>query len=134
MTGRAEVAAVLRRRKYPSDYATWPRRKANMKTKVKGKRRVGRPPGVGAPGESVGALLGRAVRARREAAGLTLDELSDRTLGIVTSSGICKCEQGHEPRLRNLLAICFALGTTPDSLLGFKISELSKDELLAMTA
>lgn len=60
--------------------------------------------------------LGRAIRARREAAGLSQDQLAEK-IGYADNSPVSRLErgQGDFPQLM-LIAIATALGTTPTQL------------------
>lgn len=73
-----------------------------------------------------GAALGAAIRARRKAAGLVMQDVEERTGGAITPSTLAGYESGLSvPGLSRMLIICAALSCSlydllPPAVLGAK--------------
>lgn len=64
-----------------------------------------------------GVRLGLAIRARRKAKDMTLQEVSDTTSGVISVSLIASYEKGTVPSIDRYLILCSALGCSFEELL-----------------
>lgn len=78
-----------------------------------------------------GIALGEAIRALREARGIKVSDLAT-ALGV-TQNAIHKIQDGSSTiQFLKFAKLCRVLGTTPNELLGFNVSNLSDETLLGV--
>lgn len=103
------------------------------------KVRRGRKCGPEGDASTISGAVGSKLRSAREKVGMSLQEASDATGGLVSSGAIGQWEMGQSlPRLNHFLGLCMAYGMRPLKMLPQKVLNMltgrkqQKEEILEL--
>jgi transcriptional regulator with XRE-family HTH domain len=96
-----------------------------LKERVEGVRRPGRRPRP--EGETATERIGKLLRDRRQALGLSLEDVSRRTDGVVSGSAVSGYERGTEAGIVSFLRLCAALECDPLDLVPQDVRKIFQD-------